>query len=297
MKKNVLFFLLATLILPSTLRAADDAVLARIGERTITVSDLNRIISYQDEEQQKMYEAEPRKKEELLTNIVEAIVVARIAKEQGFDKLPATKEQLDMLLADFLASKYEKKEIAYKVTVTEDEVKHYYETHPVEFSTEGVVKVSHIFFSIDITAGEKGVQMARDKAEDALRRIRAGEDFSKVASEVSEDQRTKGKGGNLGYLRKNRMGPEFDNVAFSLKQGETSGIVRTQFGFHIIKVDERNERFVESYEKARDKIREKLLLNARTALIKAFVDKAMKEAGVEINLRPLNIPAPMPRGH
>ncbi|MGO9614482.1 MAG: peptidylprolyl isomerase [Dissulfurispiraceae bacterium] len=297
MKKNVLFLLLATLILPSLLRAADDTVLARLGERTITVSDLNRIIGYQDEEQQKMYEAQPQKKGELITKIVEAIVVAKIAKEQGFDKLPATEEQLDMLVDDFLSSNYEKTEIASKVTVTEDEVKHYYEIHPAEFSTEGAVKVSHIFFAIDITAGEKGIEMAREKAEDALKRIRAGEDFAKVASEVSEDSRTKGKSGNLGYLRKNRMGREFDNVAFGLKQGETSGIVRTRFGFEIIKVDERNERFVESYEKARDKIRQKLLLNARTALIKGFVDKAMKEAGAEINLRPLNIPAPMPRGH
>jgi foldase protein PrsA len=80
---------------------------------------------------------------------------------------------------------------------------------------------------------------ARKRAESILARIRAGEDFAKLASEFSEDPGSKSKGGDLDYFSRGQMVPEFEAAAFALKPGEVSQLVETQFGFHIIKLEEK----------------------------------------------------------
>ena len=81
----------------------------------------------------------------------------------------------------------------------------------------------------------------REEAENILYRLEKGEDFTQLAEELSEDTTTKDKGGDLGWFPRGRMITEFEEAAFSLKPGEISGVVETQFGFHIIKVEERDE--------------------------------------------------------
>lgn len=300
MKEVIYCLTIAVTMTALSLHAQDDPVVAKVGEWKLTLAEFKKIMSYHDADQQKMFEMNPQSKAALLTRIVQGMVVAAKAKEQGFDKRDDVKALEKIAVNDFLLSEYIRKEVASKVTVTEEQVKAYYTEHPDEFLASGGVKVRHIFFTIDPGAGEAGVESAMERAQAALKRVREGEDFAKVADEVSEDKRTKGKGGNLGYVRKGRLGPEFDNVAFSLKAGEVSDVVRGKFGFHIIKVEERNVRFSEPFEKVSERIREKLLAETRRSRLTEFLDASMKEAHAEVNLEPLNIPeAPhaMPRGH
>ncbi|MBI4775353.1 MAG: peptidylprolyl isomerase [Deltaproteobacteria bacterium] len=111
----------------------------------------------------------------------------------------------------------------------------YYESHPDEFVQEESYKVGNILIRKSEKADTSVQEEARKKAEKALSRIKAGENFADVAKEVSEGPRAK-EGGDLGYITKGRMVPEFEAVAFSLKQGEVSDIVETRFGYQIIKV-------------------------------------------------------------
>ncbi|HHY98904.1 MAG TPA: foldase [Firmicutes bacterium] len=111
------------------------------------------------------------------------------------------------------------------IKVTEDELQKYYEQHKDEFKEPEQVKARHI-----LVPDEK-------QAKDILNRLNAGEDFVALAKEKSTDPGTKDKGGDLGYFTRGTMDPAFEQAAFSLKVGETSGIVKSAFGYHIIRVE------------------------------------------------------------
>jgi type I site-specific restriction-modification system R (restriction) subunit len=89
-----------------------------------------------------------------------------------------------------------------------------------------------------INSDETANAVTKKKAEDALARVKAGEDFAKVAQEVSQDPGSAANGGDLGFFGKGKMVPEFETAAFALKVGEVSGLVKTTYGYHIIKVTE-----------------------------------------------------------
>ena len=144
------------------------------------------------------------------------------------------------------------------VTLTEEEIQQYYEEHKAEFDKGKEVNASHILFQVARDADDETVAPVRAKAEDVLRQLMEGADFADMAKQYSEDTGTKENGGNLGFFTKGQMVPEFENAAFSLASGEMSDLVRSQFGFHIIKVEEVRED--DPYEKAKPTISERLKL-------------------------------------
>jgi len=263
--------------------AQDDQIIAKVGDMKIMMSDLNRLISYYDPEKQKLFEQNPQWKAALLKRLVQGIVISKIAREKGLDKRTDVKEQLDILANDFLTSEYVKKEVIAKINVSEEDMGLYYKTHPDEFRTPEMVRARHILVKAGKSASEEDKKKAKEKAGDILKRIKAGEDFAKLATEVSDDPGSKIKGGDLGFFPKGRMVPDFEKAAFSLKPGEISDIIETQFGFHIIKVEERKDAVLEPYEKMKDKVKEKVLAEFRKARVEEFIEKAMKDAGAELH--------------
>jgi len=262
---------------------AQDDVLVKFGSRTITVSDYNKIIGYLDTEKQKVLEKNPQLKENVLRQLVQSMLISELATKAGFDKRPEVQEQLEFFKNNFLANEYLRKEVAAKVAVSEDDVKSYYDTHQDEFKTPEMVKAQHILIKVDKSASEEDKKQARKKAEDILNKIKAGEDFAKLASEFSDDPGSKSKGGELGFFARGRMVKSFEDAAFALKPGEVSGIVESPFGYHIIKVEERNDAGVEPYDTAKDKIKQKLVQERAKTTVTEFMDKAMKDANVEIH--------------
>jgi peptidyl-prolyl cis-trans isomerase D len=146
-----------------------------------------------------------------------------------------------------------------KITPTEEEIRQYYEDHETEFNKGKEVKASHILFRLDQDADKETEAAVKQKAEDVLQKLRAGADFAEMAKEYSEDPGSAKNGGDLGFFTKGRLVPEFEEAAFAMKVGEVSDLVRTQYGYHIIKVEEIREE-PDPYGKAKPVIVERLKL-------------------------------------
>lgn len=150
----------------------------------------------------------------------------------------------------------------------------------VEVKEGEVVKASHILAQVPQDATEEQKAEAKKKIEEAKAKLDSGEKFEDVAKEYSEDGSAQ-NGGDLGWFGKGRMVPEFEEVAFTLKEGETSDIVESQFGYHIIKVTGTTEGFDKMEQEKKDEIRKALLQADQTALQTAL-DKAIDNADVKV---------------
>ncbi|HHJ52459.1 MAG TPA: parvulin peptidyl-prolyl isomerase, partial [Caldithrix abyssi] len=122
--------------------------------------------------------------------------------------------------------------------VSRREVEEFYKTYkdslPIQ---EATVDISHIL--LQVKPSEEAQKAAYEKAKMILEKIKAGEDFSELARKYSEDPASAKRGGDLGMINRGDFVPEFENAAFKLRDGQISGIVKTQFGYHIIKMIER----------------------------------------------------------
>jgi peptidyl-prolyl cis-trans isomerase C len=125
-------------------------------------------------------------------------------------------------------------EIVAKIAVSEKEAKEYYDNNPNSFSQAEQVQASHILIAFDQKAGAPAKEAARKKIEEIEERLKKGEDFSALAKEFSQCPSSE-KGGDLGYFERGQMVPPFEDAAFALEPGTVSGIVETQFGYHLIK--------------------------------------------------------------
>jgi len=281
---SVLFLVLVLSGISSS--ADDDIVVAKIGEKKIMMSDFNRMISYYDAEKQSALQQNPIFKATILQRIVQGMVISKTAKDNGFDRRSDIREQIELLSNDFLATEYLKKEVIEKITVTEDDLKLYYKTHQEEFKTPAMVRARHILIRIAATATVDDKMKAKEKAAEILKKISAGEDFAKLASEFSDDAGTKTKGGDLGFFPMGKTDPAFEKAAFSLQRGEISDIVETQLGFHIVMIEEKKDAILQPYDKIKNKVKDKVFNDFKKAKIDEFAEKAMKDAGVEVNLEP-----------
>lgn len=135
----------------------------------------------------------------------------------------------------------------------EEDLRAYYDEHRGEYSTLEQRRASHILIAVD-EESEDAEKAARDKAQEVLQRVRGGEDFAAVAKEVSQDPGSAGQGGDLGFVEAGMMSPSFDDALFALGKDEISDLVRTDFGFHLIKVTEIQEGSNKGFDEVRDEV-------------------------------------------
>jgi foldase protein PrsA len=122
-----------------------------------------------------------------------------------------------------------KKLLEPQIIITDEEIKDYFEENKESFNAEEQIKASHILVD------------SEEKAVEVKNKLNAGEDFAELAKEYSTDNSNKDNGGSLGFFGRGEMVPEFEDIAFSLEAGKTSEPVKTDFGYHIIKVEEKKE--------------------------------------------------------
>jgi peptidyl-prolyl cis-trans isomerase C len=258
-------------------------VVGKSGAVSLRESDLTRLISYQSPEVQKKLQDEPEQRVNLVRQLLTTNAIATKARSAGFDKKPEVMEQLGYLIDQFLAQEYLLKVVTASVTVPDGDLKKYYKEHEQEFLLPEKVTARHIFIEVSKESGPEAKAKAQARADGILLRLKKGEDFAKLAKEVSDDADSAAKGGALGVIAPGKTNSEeFEKAAFALKAGEISAVIATPFGYHIIKVDERQERRTASFEEAREYIAATLKRELEQKKAQEFVDKTTKDAGVEV---------------
>jgi peptidyl-prolyl cis-trans isomerase D len=157
-----------------------------------------------------------------------------------------------------------------RVTVTESEERAYYEAHHDEFKQDEQACASHILVKVkaspEAPEGHADDE-AKKIAQSALDQAKAGADFAALAKKYSEDQGSAEKGGDLGCFPRGRMLPEFENAAFALQPGEVSALVKTQYGYHVIRLASKRAEMVPAYAQVKDRIHQTLVGQRVRALL------------------------------
>jgi peptidyl-prolyl cis-trans isomerase D len=160
-----------------------------------------------------------------------------------------------------------------KVVVPAADVERAYNSNIDQYSTPEQVRASHILFK---TEGKDDAAV-KAKAEEVLKQARSGADFAELAKKYSEDESSAKNGGDLDYFSKGRMVPEFDQVAFTLQPGQISDLVKTQFGYHIIKVVDKKAASTKTLADVRQQITDQLAYERAQAEAADLAQKLQKE--------------------
>jgi len=211
--------------------------------------------------------------------------------------LHPTEEELktyyDRNKASYNNSIPEKRQIKYVVvdsarvgaatTVTDQDLQAYYDQHRDEYRVPDQVKVRHILIKTPLPApgakeDEKAIADARAKAEAILKELKAGGDFAKFAEKNSDDPGSAKNGGELGWIGRGRTVPEFEKAAFSLPKGQTSDLVKSSYGFHIINVEDKQDAHVKSLAEVKGEIGEKVKQQKVTRATEAAANALLSAA-------------------
>ena len=171
-------------------------------------------------------------------------------------------------------------EVAAKIQIGDEEVKSYYDSNPQLFLQPEQVKASHILIKVDAAAPQTQKDEARKKIESVQKKAKKGEDFATLAKSYSEGP-SGPNGGDLGYFRRGQMVKPFEEVAFNLKPNETSDIVETQFGYHLIKVVDKKPAQKVAYADVKERLSDHLKKQKMDTEANAYIQSLRSGAKIE----------------
>ena len=183
---------------------------------------------------------------------------------------------------DMAVAKMIQDEVAAKVTVTPAQVDDFYAKNPDQFKEAERVRASHILIAFPDNADAAAKTQARAKAEQVLKDVKSGKDFVALAKEHSQDPGSAANGGDLGFFQQGQMVGPFNDAAFSLPPGTVSDLVETNFGYHIIKVAEKQPGRTVPLAEVRPQVEEYLQNKTRDEQTDAFVESLKTKGKVEI---------------
>jgi peptidyl-prolyl cis-trans isomerase C len=180
------------------------------------------------------------------------------AEKRKLGDQPEVAEQVANLRRELMIRALVQDEIGSKIKVEEKDVDEYFKAHPEEFSGD-TAQVRHILVQTE------------DEAKDLQARLAKNESFEELAKKYSRDSATAPKGGDLGYLSREQMLPDFARVAFGLKPGEVGGPVKTPFGFHLIKLVDRKKGQALTFDQVKGQLQRRLLDERQSQRFQAWM--------------------------
>ena len=255
--------ILALLILATgPLYAQDkDPLVAKVNGVEVHQSDL----AVAEDEAGQIPPMSPEAKQDYLVQFVaDMILVSKAAQDKKLGDSADLKRKLEfarkkLLMEGLLQS-------VGKEAVTDQAMHQVYDEAVKQIAEEKEVHARHILFRAP-SGDDKAAKEAEDKVKAVIVRLKKGEDFAKVATEVTEDPSGKANGGDLGYFTKEQMVPEFSDAAFKLETGQISEPVKTQFGWHVIKVEDKRTKQAPKFEDVKAQIENFVVRKAQAELV------------------------------
>lgn len=244
-------------------------VLAKIGNREVTRQMLDHIIATINEENRVPF-LTPDGRKKILDEVVSFMLFAEAAKAQGIDKEPAIKTRLEYLQTEYLAREYFRRYLAKAPQVSEETLTAYYKDHLSEFKPPEEIKARHILVNTEAQANK------------ILDELKGGKDFIELAKKNSIDPAA-ANGGKLelpdgrDWLPRGQFEKSFEHILFSIPKGQLGGPTKTQFGWHILKVEDRRQPETQSFVQVRSQIKNKLE-DRKNSEIHAKVTEELKKS-------------------
>jgi EpsD family peptidyl-prolyl cis-trans isomerase len=273
MKKIVLVLICTAALISCSKQTAEQkegTFLAKVGNVKITQADYDREFQALPDYAQQLF-SDAEGKERFLNEIINKELLYREALKKDLDKSPEFRRKLEEFKKLTLVTELFEKEILSGSKITDQEAREYYDKHKEEFAPITQIKASHILVK---TEGEAGK---------VLERLKKGEKFGDVAKAVSIDTGSARNGGDLGYFTQGQMVPEFEQAAAGLDTGEVSAPVKTQFGYHIIKVIDKKKSEPIEFEKLGEMIAQRLAAERQKDAFEKYLEKLKNSYKIEIN--------------
>lgn len=244
------------------------AVLAEVNGAKITTGDFKKEVENLPPYLKPMTETLDGKKELLDTMVVREIVMQE-AKKAGIDKSKEVTDKLEELRKRIIVEAFLKKKIEEEAKVTDADLQKFYDQNKDKFKTGEQIKASHILVKTEADA------------QDILAQLKKGASFEDLAKKRSVDGSAT-KGGDLGWFGKGNMVPEFEKAAFGLKEGAMSGVVKTKFGFHIIKVAGKRPAGLRPFPEVKEQIKGAILSSKQGEIFQKLKEDMKKGAKVQV---------------
>lgn len=313
MKKIIVILALAVLLCAG-ISNATEKIVARVNGIELTEADLQKVINellpqafyHSSVTPDKVAELKKKALDELIkrelyyqeaknmgmkvdaSELKEALtaIKKRFSSERDYEKAlkeagVSEKEFNSYLEKRLLVEKFIQSEIMAKSRVTDEYLKDYYERNKKDYLRPEAARIKHILIKIDPAADNEDRKKKRNQAEDILKKARAGEDFTELAYNYSEDE-WRVKGGDLGLIHRGRLMPELEEVAFKLKPGEISDIVETIYGYHIIKMEEKFPPTQLTFDEIKDKVKKEIEEKRRKEIEETLLKRLKEKGRVEI---------------
>ena len=245
-------------------------VLAEVNGVTITDTDF-----YKEQESLPPYlkpmTETPEGKKEMLDTMVVRELIMQQAQKDGIDKSPAVAAKLEDLKKRVIVEAFLKKKVEESAVVSDAELQDFYKKNLDKFKSGDQIRASHILMKSEA------------EAKEVEKQLKGGAKFEELAKQHSIDGAA-AKGGDLGWFGKGSMLPDFEKVAFGLKEGETSGIVKTKFGYHIIKLTGKRPAGTRTLEEVKDQIRAAIIPEKQQETFKKLKEDLKKGAKLNVKL-------------
>ncbi len=263
----ILVFLASIALLLGGCGDKNRRVLAKVNDKVITVGEFNEKIKRLPKHYQGIME---KQKKKFLDEVIKEELLYKEALKARVDKDPETQEVIAAARKKILVSRLIKNRVEDAIAVSGEEIKKYYDEHSEEFMLPERWRASHILVDTN------------EEAEEIKEKVNQGAPFEELARNRSKDASAE-RGGDVGYFSKGQLIPDFEEACFLLEAGEVSDVVKTQFGYHIIKLTERKSPEVQEFSRVKELIKKELEGQRKKELFDELIRDLRNNAKISIN--------------